>query len=423
MAQSGRNNRRKLWIGIAFLIALFAMLWAFTQSDDQQKKSADKSLPVSASSSAPNILAAVNASSTSVSFSSISSILAKHKGMEVCGIGHVDIDPDDDKAVNAYFGKITSAARSRWKASIINHDSPGVRELGLYLQYQDAQQHGNEHDRNEALNSLASWAAEVNDPVVYGIAYNVCSNAKQSLPDDNACHQLSLVKWTEMDSDNAAPWLLLADEEQQHNHVDSSMNAFVQAGKAQKFDSYGYALAEVAQKSFPKDMSPLEQSLLSDELFGELAAWSEHSYQSAGRRCTGNMTNDKLRQICSSLAEILTNHSRGLLDVAVGKRIASEAGWPQYKLDAITEKLHALMATLWLTSNGGMPLDQEFDYHRSKTCGAIKRENDYLAKVAQMGEREALLEYLKNSGKTAEELAQLYLDVQRKIQKESSNKQ
>src|SRR5262249_3197170 len=146
-------------------------------------------------------------------------------------------------------------------------------------------------------------AAGSEDPAVYAIALSMCGPADRA-DTSSACRQLSLERWARLDADNAVPWLLLAGEARVRHDSKAEADAFGQASKAHKVDSYRASLYAFSEPALPQDVTPLERAYLATEVIGVEAALPSPQDRAASQHCS-SMRDDNVRQECDSLAELL----------------------------------------------------------------------------------------------------------------------
>jgi hypothetical protein len=177
--------------------------------------------------------------------------------------------------------------------------------------------------------------------------------------------------------------------------------AFSHAAQAHKVDSYSDSLFAFAEPELPQDVTPLERAYLATEVIGVEAAMGSPQYRVASQHCSADaMQDNKLRQQCNSLAELLVTKGTNLLDLSVGRTIGARAGWPSGRVEALAQEQHALM---WVGMEQ-VPSDND----KLWTCDAVSRLNARLVQNVQRGELGAARDLLEKSGDSVEEVAQRY---------------
>lgn len=263
--------------------------------------------------------------------------------------------------------------------------------------------------RDEAV----QLAAGFRDPAVYAIALSMC-RASAVNDADGARRRLSIEHWTELEFDNAVPWLLLAGKARANGDDVAARAAFSHAAAAHKIDAYSDSLLSFAEPELPSDASPLERAVLAIEVIGVETATGLTHYGAAGQQCSREAMKDStVRQQCKALAELFVAKGKNLLDLGEGKAIGERAGWTRERLEKLGQEQHALMQAIMLQA----PLD---DVDNAERWGweALNRTNDYIAQRAHLGELGAAREALDRSRESPEEMAREYtLKIDRLIQR------
>lgn len=316
--------------------------------------------------------------------------------MEVCGIGYVDIDPDDQSAINDYLTDISKDAWSRWKNALLTSDIHAARAIGLSLKGFEKRQSTKQFDP-DSLQDLVQLAVGSRDPMAYSIAYQVCARFSDPSTSDT-CEPISPAGWAEIDPDNAVPWLMMAGQDEQNGK--SSTAALERASNAVRIDSYGSSLYSRGSPLLPQNISPLQSMQLSIMMIGVEAAQAENYLSTINRLCMKNATQDDTRQhACTKLAELLVDHGTTTIDLGVGQALGQQAGWPQDRIEKIKQLQYAMVATLPNTN--------------SLDCRSVNNLNTFFRMRAELGERNTAEFYIEHSGHSVEEMPQEYLDNQK----------
>jgi hypothetical protein len=217
-------------------------------------------------------------------------------------------------------------------------------------------------------------------------------------PAKGACEQISLREWARIDADNATPWLLLAGAARAKNDPAAEADAFNQAAKSRRIDSYYDSLLAFTEADTPTDATPLDRWYLAVAVMGIEAATALPEYGVTSKHCsTGAMQDDNVRQQCGALAESLVTKGTTLLDVNIGATLGARVGWPKRRIDDLAQERDALtQAIVQATPTGNDDL---------WTCNGAERGNVYVHERVQLGELGAAREVRERSGETAEELA------------------
>jgi hypothetical protein len=259
----------------------------------------------------------------------------------------------------------------------------------------------------QTRDALVQLAAGAEDPAVYAMAVYVCDTYSNN-PVNGACQQISLRAWAQMDAENAVPWLLLAGKARKENNTAAEADAYSQAAKAHKFDSYNDSLYAFSEAEMPKEVTPLERLYFATELIGIEAATRTPQYSVASRRCTMEaMQDSNVRQQCNALAELLVTNGRTLLDLGIGTAIGVRTGWSTERVNRLDQEWNALMqAIMQATPTGNDDL---------WTCNGVRLGNAYMGQRARLGELGAARDAVDRSGETLQELAQKHTEFVEKL--------
>ena len=302
--------------------------------------------------------------------------------------------PDSFAAARKYVEGLTRKATDNWLAALLNSDDYRARAAGLFL---DGKLTGGDSLRpmEEATrNTLVQLAVGAGDPAVYAMAVYACrTDVDESA--NSACPQISLRAWARLDPDNAVPWLLVAREAQEKHDVAGEMQAFSQAAKSRKTDSYNDSLFAFAEPELPKDVTPLQRWNLSLELLGIEAATRDSQYSVASRHCSNEaLRNGNVRQQCDALANLFVTKGAILLDLGVGASIGARVGWSAQRVAGIKQESNALLQSLTQavpTQNGDL-----------WSCDTVRLGNAYMNERMRLGEVGAAREVLDRATQSAQ---------------------
>jgi hypothetical protein len=263
--------------------------------------------------------------------------------------------------------------------------------------------------QEQTRDALIQLAVGSGDPAVYAIAVSACDSYGD--PAKGACEQISLQGWTQDDSDNAVPWLLLAGKARAQKGAVAEANAFNHASKAGKADSYNFSLLAYAEPELPKDATPLERWWLAVETIGIEAAFGMHQYGIATKHCSAAAVQESdVQQQCSDLAEVFVTKGTNLLDFNVGTNMGARAGWTKERVAGLKQERDALMQALTQATPTGV--DNQW------TCSGVELGNAYVREALQLGELRATRAVLERSGETVAELAGKWQEYLARIQRE-----
>jgi len=156
--------------------------------------------------------------------------------IEVCGKGKVTLGASDPLAAYRYIDALSKPAARHWLTALLDSDDYHARAAGLFLEGKITDGFAVKPMAEQTRDALVQLAVGTHDPTVYAIAVRAC-NAYLD-PVMGACEQISLREWARIDADNATPWLLLAGAARAKNNPAAEADAFNQAAKARRIDSY-----------------------------------------------------------------------------------------------------------------------------------------------------------------------------------------
>jgi hypothetical protein len=332
--------------------------------------------------------------------------------VELCGHGTMSADEADPDAVFRQVGALTKATAARWLTALQNSGDLRSRAAGLLLEATVSAGDSTGPVAAQTLAAATQLAAGTEDPAVYALALSMCARSGGT-DAEGACQPISLQRWAQMDPDNAVPWLFLAAAARAGHDAGAEANAFSQAAKAHKVDSYGDSLFAFADPELPQDATPLERSYFASEIIGVEAALWAPQYGIANQHCSLEaMQDSNVRQQCDSLAQLLVRKGTTLLDLGVGRRIGARAGWPGERVNEVLQEQHALMQAI----NQVTPSDND----KLWTCDAVNRVNAYMVQRVGLGEVGAAREVLERSGETVEAMAEKYGQYMDNLKREAA---
>jgi hypothetical protein len=384
-------------------ILVIAMVTFLLMADRHPRAIASRELPISTPAGRPPV-GAQHSNTPPPTGNSTGTV-------DICGYGQVPVDKGNPDAIFQQVGALTKKAGTRWLAALQSSDDLRARVAGLLL---EGKVTGGETLRpvaEQTRNEVVQLAAGTQDPAVYAMALSMCDSSAVTNP-DSACRQLSLKQWVRLDPDNAVPWLLLAGKAQARHDNAAEADAFTHIATAHKIDSYSDSLFAFAEPELSRDVTPVERSYLAGEVIGVEAAIRLSQYSTASRYCSSEAMKDStVRQQCNSLAELLVTKGTNLLDLSIGRAVGARAGWPNERLEELSQRLNGLMWTIMQQT----PSDNDELW----TCEGVSRLNAYLAQRVQHGELRAAREALERSGGTMEMMAQKYTEYMDNLRRDA----
>jgi hypothetical protein len=318
----------------------------------------------------------------------------------VCGYGDVPVEKGDTVSLFRAVRSLTKGAATSWVSNLQNSDDLRARMAGLLLEDRvtggEALQPVSERTQNEAV----QLAAGTQDPAVYAMALAICDSTGTG---DSAspCRRLSIQQWTQLDPDNAAPWLLLAGRALANHDSNAQAEAFSHAARAHRIESYRDSVFAFAEPELPADVTPLARAYFATEVNGVTMATKLSQYTVAGQYCSSESVKDSsVRHQCDSLAELLVSKGNNLLDLGLGTAIGARVGWSASRLNSLRLEQHALME---MVMQGGV-----LDSSEPWSCEAVGRADAYTMQRHRLGELGALRGLLEHSGESIDAMAEKY---------------
>ncbi|MBL0122096.1 MAG: hypothetical protein IPP88_04990 [Betaproteobacteria bacterium] len=210
--------------------------------------------------------------------------LLQGKRVEVCGLSDLDaalflaeqVEQDGLTRNHSEMGKgAANAALSAASAKLMQSNSLRDQALGLYVQARQAEWaaidegikakrcNGDMRCESDAwewkpqlraavAEALAKMALNERDPAIYATAIYACGNT----PID-ACSAISYIGWARIDPDNAAAWLMVANEAVRQKDLATRDEAMRRAAAASGYDFRLPSLATLFEAEVVKNQPPL----------------------------------------------------------------------------------------------------------------------------------------------------------------------
>lgn len=245
--------------------------------------------------------------------------------------------------------------------------------------------------------AIARVASTTNRPDVYALGFYACSWSG-ALSEEGGCALLSAGQWTRVEPDNAFPWFLAADAAAKRGDLAARNEAFFRASKAARLDSHQSVFADLMRSDLMRSEASEARTGIAAEIVGVLAGTPFPGYRNLLSFCGANEVSEPNRkQVCSDLAELMTDRPDLSSYLSIGIRLAERVGWPENRLAALRDWRDALMqvSDQWLAP--AMTSDR---------CGSFAKLGASMAKVFELGQMGAAREELAASGRAVAQLAQ-----------------
>lgn len=106
----------------------------------------------------------------------------------------------------------------------------------------------------EARDELVQLAAGSADATLYGLAVGQCRGLFSRGASLGACSRISLSRWTQLDPDNATPWLALAQAAHAAGDTQAEAAAMEKAAQGQQMSSPVESLLSLPGSEMPHDL-------------------------------------------------------------------------------------------------------------------------------------------------------------------------
>jgi len=224
-------------------------------------------------------------------------------------------------------------------------------------------------DRAARDRHLAALAASTRDPRLYALALRTCWRKLS-----HECRSLSARRWSELDPNNAMPWLMMMDEVALHQDILGFQEALYHATHAQHLAARAQAPVQAIVDAASDDPSSLvaARSLAIDAV-GIAAAQFGPASVMACRQATPADAN--LWQECTSMVYLLEHRSDSLFARMVGATIDKHQTGNGEPAERIAAQMHQLTA---------------LDLASSSSCSDLRAKLSLMRRIAVDGEMAAL---------------------------------
>jgi hypothetical protein len=275
---------------------------------------------------------------------------------DLCGVSGSDRLRNDRETIEQHVARVTAKTVGRWRTVLLRSADRRQRAIGLALDKAEPASDSRTYATpgTPADNNLILLALETNDPAIYALALGQCSENNVDMP-AGPCRRLSLEHWAQIDPDNAVPWMWIASRADKSRDPFRTDEAFSQAAKASRLDSYVGAMKALALGALPPKVTPLEKAVAGADLISisglvtpvalVTTLCSEQALQVATRK-----------QQCSSVTNVLATQGTSMMEVAMAAILGKRLGWPEDKWIALRQESDSYRAALsypWSNADSG----------------------------------------------------------------------
>jgi hypothetical protein len=273
------------------------------------------------------------------------------------------IKPDAPHAETAAPASV-DAPRERLIQALKTSADPYANAVAVWLNI------GEDSDaRAERTRQLAAMAASTRDPRLYALALRTCWRRPSQ-----ECQSLSARRWSELDPNNAMPWLMMMDEAALHQDISGLQEALYHATHAQYLAERAQAPVQAIVDVASDDPSSLvaARSLAIDAI-GIAAAQVGPASLMACREATPADAN--LWQECTVMVDLLENRSDSIFARMVGAAIDKHQTGNGKPAQRAAAQLHQLTA---------------LDLASSSSCSELRDKLSLMRRMATQGEMAVL---------------------------------
>lgn len=207
----------------------------------------------------------------------------------------------------------------------------------------------------QRVEQLVRLATASRDVRIYAIAEEGCKDADAD--ESSACRLLEPAQWAQLDSDNAVPWLMLAEASRTRGDVATEDDAMYHAARSQHSDPRSALVPELVEQA----LADAPQHSLIRRLglatgWQVQADWSWSATVQAMHYCMADdrvLTDDDRMKTCDLLARRLAEVQGNPVDTATAQAIGTRLRWPADRLEALASQT-ALAGDVARRRNVGM---------------------------------------------------------------------
>jgi hypothetical protein len=246
------------------------------------------------------------------------------------------------------------------------------------------------------FDGVAKLALHSNDPKLYALAFHGCAIQRQNKTP--VCQQITAAQWAHRDPENGAAWLQVLNETgQEKTSAQSAVieNALFRLSQSKQIE---WGLTQFSPSFETNNFDLLEASLLSSGVMGVFAA-NMNGYSAALALCNSKALLDSNRfQVCNDVAERLLSSRANMLDGNIGLGLARKLAWPTNKIARFEEERDAISAFLLLDRNASLTSHLQKTETPLSACRHLAVSQGLFEDGLLVGERQAVLNRIKNSG-------------------------
>jgi|GEM_PF-2874775 len=243
-------------------------------------------------------------------------------------------------------------------------------------------------ESRQRVEQLVRLATASRDVRIYAIAEEGCRDAAGD--ESSACRMLEPAQWAQLDSDNAVPWLVLAEASRARGDVAAEDDAMYHAAHAQHSDPRSTLVPELVEQAL---MDAPSHSLI--RTLGLATGWqvqAEWSWSATAEAMHYCMADDRVlidadrMTTCDLLARRLAEVQDNPVDTATADAIGIRLRWPADRIEALAKQA-VLAGALARRRNVGMDLSCRGVDAAEASLQAAMRDTSEVVKAAVDGWR------------------------------------
>jgi hypothetical protein len=277
---------------------------------------------------------------------------------DLCGVSASDRVRNGRETLEQHVARVTGKTIGRWKTALLKSRDPRERAVGLALGNAKPALDSSAYAAPDmpANNDLVRLAMETNDPAIYALALGECGEKIVNMA-PGPCQGLSLEHWTQIDPNNAVPWMWIASRADRTGDRVRTDEALSRAANASRLESYVGAMSALALDALPPQVAPLEKAVAGADLISisRLVApvalvaslCSEQALQVVMRK-----------QQCSSMTNLLATQGSAIIEVTMAAILGKRLGWPEDKwipLQKESDSYRDALSYPWSKADPGGP--------------------------------------------------------------------
>jgi hypothetical protein len=298
---------------------------------------------------------------------------------ELCGVGGANRLRTGGESIEEHAARVSKAAISKWQSVLLASDDFTSQAIGLALQNPQPPQD------TPVTNNLVLLAIQSDNPAIYALALGQCWDTDYAMS-AGPCQGLSWEHWSNIDPDNAMPWLWIAARDLRTNDADGVDQALAKAAAARRLESYAAEINATALAALPGETTPLEKAVAGSDLASTIRIVTP---MAMFLLCSQSATQKPLRRSeCSSIATAIAKQGSTQIELRLASVLADRLELPQDLRDALqveSKNAWSIVQTYYpvMSPQGGGAR-----FH----CDHVSRSNTFIdaLEAAHGSEREAL---------------------------------